>query len=85
MTGRRLGTEPLVNGERIRRRYGEGEAAVDALRGVSLDVALEVGSGFEIKSPTGDRVPFTVRGLEEPPSISKLGPLVGKVTIAKND
>jgi putative ABC transport system ATP-binding protein len=32
------GTEPLVSARELTRRYGEGEAAVDALRGVSLDV-----------------------------------------------
>ena len=39
----RLGTvgRPAVKGERIRRRYGEGEAAVDALRGVSLESRRE--------------------------------------------
>jgi putative ABC transport system ATP-binding protein len=30
---------PVVTGEGITRRYGEGDTAVDALRGVSLDVA----------------------------------------------
>ena len=30
---------PVVSGEHITRRYGEGDTAVDALRGVSLDVA----------------------------------------------
>ena len=74
--------------------YGEaGEDPVGALtaggaivnKDFADDQGLEVGAGFEIKSPTGDRVPFTVRALEDPPSISKLDPLVGKVTIAKSD
>src|SRR5205823_14745664 len=31
-------TEPVVTGKDLTRRYGEGDTAVDALRGVSLDI-----------------------------------------------
>jgi hypothetical protein len=34
-------TEPVVTATDITRRYGEGDTSVDALRGVSLDVASE--------------------------------------------
>jgi putative ABC transport system permease protein len=49
------------------------------------DHGLEVGAAIEIKSPTGARVPFTVRALEDPPAIAKLDPIIGKVTIAERD
>jgi putative ABC transport system ATP-binding protein len=65
--GLRLGTEPLVKGERIRRRYGEGEAAVDALRGVSLDVAP--GSLTAIMGPSGSgksTLMHILAGLDKP-------------------
>ncbi len=31
-------TQPVVSARDLTRRYGEGDTAVDALRGVSLDV-----------------------------------------------
>src|SRR5688500_18721348 len=62
-----VGAEPLVKGERIRRRYGEGEAAVDALRGVSLDVAA--GSLTAIMGPSGSgksTLMHILAGLDKP-------------------
>jgi putative ABC transport system ATP-binding protein len=45
------GAEPVVTAHEITRRYGEGETAVDALRGVSLDVAQ--GKLTAVMGPSG--------------------------------
>jgi putative ABC transport system ATP-binding protein len=42
---------PVVSAERLTRRYGEGETAVDALRGVSLDVPK--GALTAVMGPSG--------------------------------
>ena len=42
---------PVVSAENLRRRYGEGDTAVDALRGVSLDVAQ--GALTAVMGPSG--------------------------------
>ena len=46
-----LATEPVVRGHELTKRYGEGDAAVDALRGV--DVAFAPGSFTAIMGPSG--------------------------------
>ncbi|HEY2398452.1 MAG TPA: ATP-binding cassette domain-containing protein, partial [Solirubrobacteraceae bacterium] len=45
------GSEKLVEAEDLRRRYGEGEAAVDALAGVT--VAFPAGRYAAIMGPSG--------------------------------
>jgi putative ABC transport system ATP-binding protein len=44
-------TQPVVSGTDIARRYGEGETAVDALRGISLSV--EHGKLLAVMGPSG--------------------------------
>jgi putative ABC transport system ATP-binding protein len=44
-------SQPVVSARDVTRRYGEGETAVDALRGVSLDVAM--GELTAVMGPSG--------------------------------
>ena len=44
-------TGPVVEAHELTRRYGEGDTAVDALRGVSLDVAR--GKLTAVMGPSG--------------------------------
>jgi putative ABC transport system ATP-binding protein len=46
-----LNDSPIVSGAEVRRRYGEGQAAVDALRGVSVD--FPQGEMTAIVGPSG--------------------------------
>jgi ABC-type glutathione transport system ATPase component len=46
-----LATEAVVRGHALTKRYGEGDAAVDALRGV--DVAFAAGTFTAIMGPSG--------------------------------
>ena len=46
-----MASSPVVAGSDLTKRYGEGDAAVDALRGVSLE--LEPGSFTAIMGPSG--------------------------------
>ena len=46
-----MAVQPIVSARDIRRRYGEGDTAVDALRGVSLD--FEEGRFTAIMGPSG--------------------------------
>ena len=46
-----MGSSPIVSSRDLRRRYGEGDAAVDALRGVSVDFAA--GRFTAIMGPSG--------------------------------
>jgi putative ABC transport system ATP-binding protein len=46
-----LATQAVVGGRELTKRYGEGDAAVDALRGV--DVAFEPGTFTAIMGPSG--------------------------------
>ncbi len=66
---------PAVSAEDLTRRYGEGETAVDALRGVSLDVPK--GQLTAVMGPSGSgksTLMHILAGLDKPTS--------GKVTIA---
>jgi putative ABC transport system ATP-binding protein len=65
----------VVSAEGLTRRYGEGETAVDALRGVSLDVAK--GALTAVMGPSGSgksTLMHILAGLDKPTS--------GEVTIA---
>ena len=68
-------TEAVVTGRDVTRRYGEGETAVDALRGVSLDV--QRGQLTAVMGPSGSgksTLMHILAGLDRPTS--------GEVTIA---
>jgi putative ABC transport system ATP-binding protein len=68
-------TGPVVSAKDLTRRYGEGETAVDALRGVSLDVPK--GQLTAVMGPSGSgksTLMHILAGLDKPTS--------GEVTIA---
>jgi putative ABC transport system ATP-binding protein len=70
-----MGSSPIVSSRDLRRRYGEGDAAVDALRGVSVDFA--VGRFTAIMGPSGSgksTLMNILAGLDHPTS--------GTVTLA---
>jgi putative ABC transport system ATP-binding protein len=61
------GTQPAVSASDISRRYGEGETAVDALRGVSLDVTP--GRLIAVMGPSGSgksTLMHILAGLDKP-------------------
>jgi putative ABC transport system ATP-binding protein len=67
--------EPVVSANEVTRRYGEGDTAVDALRGVSLDVPR--GQLTAVMGPSGSgksTLMHILAGLDKPTS--------GNVTIA---
>src|SRR6059058_1921205 len=69
------GAEPVVAARDLTRRYGEGDTAVDALRGVSLDVRK--GELTAVMGPSGSgksTLMHILAGLDRPTS--------GEVTIA---
>jgi putative ABC transport system ATP-binding protein len=69
---------PVVSGRDVTRRYGEGETAVDALRGVSLEVPK--GNLTAVMGPSGSgksTLMHILAGLDKPTS--------GVVTIAGTD
>ena len=69
------GAEPVVSARDLTRRYGEGDTAVDALRGVSLDVRK--GELTAVMGPSGSgksTLMHILAGLDRPTS--------GEVTIA---
>jgi putative ABC transport system ATP-binding protein len=69
---------PVVSAKDVTRRYGEGETAVDALRGVSLDVPK--GQLTAVMGPSGSgksTLMHILAGLDKPSS--------GEVTIAGTD
>jgi putative ABC transport system ATP-binding protein len=69
------GAQPVVSGRDLNRRYGEGETAVDALRGVSLDVPK--GQLTAVMGPSGSgksTLMHILAGLD--------APTTGDVTIA---
>jgi putative ABC transport system ATP-binding protein len=68
-------TEPVVTGKDLIRRYGEGDTAVDALRGVSLDIRK--GELTAVMGPSGSgksTLMHILAGLDRPTT--------GEVTIA---
>jgi putative ABC transport system ATP-binding protein len=68
-------TSPVVSAEGVSRRYGEGDTAVDALRGVSLEI--EPGKLTAVMGPSGSgksTLMHILAGLDKPTS--------GAVTIA---
>jgi putative ABC transport system ATP-binding protein len=69
------GPEPVLSGTQLTRRYGEGDTAVDALRGVSLDVRK--GELTAVMGPSGSgksTLMHILAGLDQPTT--------GEVTIA---
>src|SRR5207247_6729873 len=71
-------TGPVVEASEVARRYGEGDTAVDALRGVSLDVAR--GKLTTVMGPSGSgksTLMHILAGLDRPTS--------GTVTIEGNE
>jgi putative ABC transport system ATP-binding protein len=69
------GAQPVVSGRDLTRRYGEGDTAVDALRGVSLEVRK--GELTAVMGPSGSgksTLMHILAGLDRPTS--------GEVTIA---
>src|SRR6188472_793145 len=61
--------DPIVKAHDVTRRYGEGDAAVDALRGVSLD--FPVGAFTAIMGPSGSgksTLMHILAGLDRPTS-----------------
>jgi putative ABC transport system ATP-binding protein len=71
-------TQPVVAAKELTRRYGEGDTAVDALRGVSLDVRK--GQLTAVMGPSGSgksTLMHILAGLDRPTS--------GDVTIAGTD
>src|SRR3954454_601069 len=74
-SGRRQGDSPIVSANDLKRRYGEGDAAVDALRGVSC--AFAPGEFAAIMGPSGSgksTLMHILAGLDRPTS--------GEVSIA---
>ena len=64
-----VATDVVVRGHEITKRFGEGDAAVDALRGVSVE--FERGSFTAIMGPSGSgksTLMHILAGLDEPTS-----------------
>src|SRR5437588_5439901 len=75
VAGETAPTGPVVSAQNVVRRYGEGETAVDALRGVSLDVPK--GQLTAVMGPSGSgksTLMHILAGLDKPTS--------GEVSIA---
>src|SRR5438477_7380554 len=66
-TGEAPSAGPVVSARELTRRYGEGETAVDALRGVSLDVPK--GQLTAVMGPSGSgksTLMHILAGLDQP-------------------
>jgi putative ABC transport system ATP-binding protein len=64
-----LSTQPVLSAEDLKRRYGEGDTAVDALRGVSLEVPK--GQLTAVMGPSGSgksTLMHILAGLDKPTS-----------------
>jgi len=69
MGGTSFTEQPVVSGSELTRRYGDGETAVDALKGVSLDV--QAGQLTAVMGPSGSgksTLMHILAGLDEPTS-----------------
>jgi len=76
------GDGPVVVARELTRRYGEGETAVDALRGVSVDIAP--GKGTAVMGPSGSgksTLMHILAGLDKPSSgdVEIAGTSIGKL------
>jgi putative ABC transport system permease protein len=60
-----------------------GEAVIE--RGYARDNDLDVGSKFELTTPTGDKLALTVSDISVRTDIQKIDPLLGKVLISEAD
>ena len=76
------GSTPVVAGQDLTKRYGEGDAAVDALRGVSLEI--QPGSFTAIMGPSGSgksTLMHVLAGLDRPTggTVAIAGTEIGKL------
>src|SRR5215207_10082720 len=68
--------DPVVAGQDLTKRYGEGDAAVDALRGVSIEI--QPGSFTAIMGPSGSgksTLMHVLAGLDRPTGGTEIGKL----------